>query len=123
MVGVVFVRRLREGKSYNDFRDAWYPEAGFGVPSRVLSGPGLFDEREVVTVGFVDADANELEALGARVAAQEAKRHDRIAEVVERTEVRTFFLVNDDSDFTGRPRPVEISDTGLPWSAGDGSEV
>ncbi len=54
MLGVVFVRRLREGKTYADFVDAWYPDTGFGVPARILSGPGLADEREVVTIGFVD---------------------------------------------------------------------
>ncbi|MCA1706861.1 MAG: hypothetical protein LC808_27805, partial [Actinobacteria bacterium] len=104
MVGVVFVRRLREGKTYEDFRDAWYPEVGFGVPSRVLSGPNIFEPREIVTVGFVNADVNDLQSLGAQLAAQEAKRHDRIAEVIEHTELRTFFTIEDDSDFSGRPR-------------------
>ena len=117
MVGVVFVRRLRDGKTYEDFREAWYPEVGFGVPSRVLSGPSLFEQRDVVTVGFVDADVADLEDLGGRLAAQEAKRHDRIAEVVESTELRTFFVVEDDSDFSGTPRPVEVSEKGMPWTA------
>ena len=48
MLGVVFVRRLREGKTYADFVDAWYPDSGFGVPARILSGPGVADPREVL---------------------------------------------------------------------------
>jgi hypothetical protein len=56
MNGVVFVRRLREGKTYEDFRAAWYPDEGFGVPARVLAGATLVDPRTIVTVGFVDAD-------------------------------------------------------------------
>jgi hypothetical protein len=44
MLGVVFVHRLRAGKTYADFVDAWYPDTGFGVPARILSGPGLVVE-------------------------------------------------------------------------------
>ncbi len=78
MLGVVFVRRLREGKTYADFVDAWYPDTGFGVPARILSGPGVTDEREVVTIGFVDVSADDLAQLGERVLAAESTRHDRI---------------------------------------------
>ena len=118
MVGVVFVRRLREGKTYEDFREAWYPEVGFGVPSRVLSGSNIFEQREIVTVGFVDADVTDLQSLGTRLAAQEAKRHDRIAEVIESTEVRIFFTLEDDSDFSGTPRAVTTAEKGAPWTVG-----
>jgi hypothetical protein len=38
MLGVVFVRKLREGMTYDDFREAWFPDVGFGVPARVISG-------------------------------------------------------------------------------------
>lgn len=115
MVGVVFVRTLKEGKTYQDFWEAWYPEAGFGVPSRVMSGEGILNEREVVTVGIVDVDVADLQQLGERVAAQEAKRHDRIGDVIESTEVRTFFTIEDDSDFSDLPKPVEGSRKGHPW--------
>src|SRR5262249_46835776 len=83
MIGVVFVRRLREGKTYDDFRAAWYPDEGFGVPARVLAGATLDDPRTIVTVGFVDADPADLEDLGARISANEATRHDRIDAVIE----------------------------------------
>jgi hypothetical protein len=33
----VLTRRLREGKSYEDFREAWLPEQGFGFPTRVAT--------------------------------------------------------------------------------------
>ena len=46
----VFVRRLRPGKTYDDFIAAWYPDEGFGFPGR---GPfvacNLEDERELLT--------------------------------------------------------------------------
>jgi hypothetical protein len=115
MIGVVFVRRLREGKMYDDFRAAWYPDEGFGVPARVLAGATLDDPRTIVTVGFVDADPSDLEELGERIAAAEATRHDRIDAVIESTEVRTFFVVDGDHDFSAAPHPVAENAKGYPW--------
>lgn len=118
MLGVVFVRKLREGKTYADFHDAWYPETGFGVPARILSGPGVVDPREIVTIGFVDAPPDDLTELGERIAAAEAQRHDRIAEVIESTEIRVVFEIAGDDDFSAAPRAVADSAKGFPWSAG-----
>ena len=44
MVLAVFVRRLREGKTYADFRKAWLAEKGLGVPTRLVSGQRLDDD-------------------------------------------------------------------------------
>jgi hypothetical protein len=117
VLGVVFIRRLREGKTFEDFRAAWYPDSGFGVPSRVLSGAVIGDPQTVVTIGFVDAEPSDLEGMGAAVEAAEAARHSRIDEVIERTEVRTFFVVDGDDDFSAVPVPVDSADQGFPWSA------
>jgi hypothetical protein len=116
MLGVVFVRRLREGKTYADFVDAWYPATGFGVPARILSGPGLVDQREVVTIGFVDVQPDDLEQLGQRVLAAEATRHERIDAVIESTELRTFFAVDGDHDFSAAPAPLPADRQGFPWT-------
>jgi hypothetical protein len=51
--GLVFVRKRREGKTYADFHEPWYPETGFGTPSRILSGSGAVDPSEIVTVDEV----------------------------------------------------------------------
>ncbi|HEY2217055.1 MAG TPA: hypothetical protein VGH21_06140 [Solirubrobacteraceae bacterium] len=37
MIVSVLIRRLREGKTYADFRAAWLPEKGFGVPDDDLT--------------------------------------------------------------------------------------
>ena len=115
MLGVVFVRRLREGKTYADFVDAWYPDSGFGVPARILSGPGVADAREVVTVGFVDVTLDDLEHLGERVLAAEQTRHDRIDAAIESTELRKFFVVEGDHDFSDAPTPLPPDRQGFPW--------
>ncbi len=116
MLAVVFIRRLREGKSWDDFRDAWYPDNGFGVPARVIAGPSTTDPRDIVTVGFVDVAPEDLASVGEQVAAAEATRHDRIAEVIERTEVRTFFEVMGDHDFSAVPHALDDSAKGFPWA-------
>ncbi len=106
MIVSVLIRRLREGKDYSDFRAAWLPDKGFGVPTRVVSGVGLEDPREVVTIGFSDLDPAEVEDFLARVGPQEKLRHDRIEEVIEPGGTRGFYLQVADDDLTETP-PTE----------------
>lgn len=113
MFVAVLVRRLRAGKTYDDFIDAWYPDRGFGFPGQ---GPTVAvrtdDDREILTVGFVDLEGGaELDEAMARVGAQEAVRHDRIDAVIESTTLRGLYEVRDEFDFStdtsvaaGRPR-------------------
>jgi hypothetical protein len=98
----VFVRRLRAGKTYGDFVAAWYPDRGFGFGG---SGPilakSLTDERDILAISFVDLpDRAAVEAAMTRFAAQEAIRHDRIAEVIESTTLRGIYEVADEFDFS-----------------------
>ena len=81
MLGIVLARKLREGKNYEDFRAAWFPEVGYGTSARVLAGASILDQREIVTVGFVDANAEDLADLEERLAAAEIDRHDRIGDL------------------------------------------
>jgi hypothetical protein len=109
----VLVRRLRPGKTYDDFVAAWYPEHGFGVPARIATACNVADEREILTFGMHDVDMT-IEELGeelARIAAQEATRHSRIDAVVESTKVQAIYEVRDRFDLSsdesvarGRPR-------------------
>lgn len=111
----VLVRRLRPGKSYEDFVNAWYPDKGFGFPGRgPLLAVNVEDEREILAFGFIDLPSRErvMEELK-RVAAQEAVRHERIAEVIESMVVRGIYEIRDAFDFTsdetvaqGRPSYV-----------------
>jgi hypothetical protein len=109
----VLVRRLKPGKTYDDFVDAWYPDKGFGFPGRgPILARNLEDDREIVAIGFIDLERDELPATMERVAAQEAVRHDRIADVIESTALRGIYEVEDEFDFStdetvseGRPRP------------------
>jgi hypothetical protein len=51
----VLTRRLREGKTYEDFHEAWLPDHGFGFPTRVVSALRVDDDREVITIGFSES--------------------------------------------------------------------
>lgn len=117
MFVAVLVRKLREGKGYEDFLCAWYPDKGFDYEFEG-TGPivarNLADEREIVTIAYIDAPSREavLEALD-RVAEQEAVRHDRIDEVIS-TSVRGIYEVVDEFDFAtdegvarGRPEHLD----------------
>jgi hypothetical protein len=107
VIVAVFRRRLKPGKNLEDFTRAWEAERGFGVPARVFTAASLADPREILTVGFVDLDPAELEAGVAQVAEQEQERHERIAEVIESTELREFYALGSEHDFTAEPRAID----------------
>jgi hypothetical protein len=110
MVIALFRRRLKEGKTFADFKAAWEAEKGFGVPARVIAATRLDDPREVLTVGFVDIEPKALSITGEAVAEQEAARHGRIDEVIESTELRAFYAVESEHDFSSEPREIAAGD-------------
>ena len=102
MFVTVLVRRLKPGKTYEDFLRAWYPDKGFGFPGQ---GPFLArnvdDPAEILTYGIVDLpDRTSLDRELARVARQEATRHDRLTDVIESTTVRGIFELTHSFDFS-----------------------
>lgn len=106
MIVSVLIRRLQEGKDYSDFRAAWLPDKGFGIPTRVVSAVSLEDPREVVTIGFSDLDSADVEDFLAHVGPQEQLRHDRLEQVIEPGGTRGFYLQVADDDLTNQP-PAE----------------
>ena len=115
----VLARRLRPGKTYDDFVTAWYPDKGFGFPGRgPIVARNVEDDREILTLGFVDLPGRDrLEEALARVAEQEATRHDRIAEVIEATTLRGIYEDVAEYDFAtdesvARGRPASITRAG-----------
>ena len=65
----ILTRRLKEGKTYDDFRKAWFHTTGFGVKgkkakgasNRMVSMINVFDPREVVVLGFATVTLDMLE--------------------------------------------------------------
>jgi hypothetical protein len=106
MIVALFRRRLREGKSFADFKRAWEADQGFGVPTRVFNAVNLADERDVISIGFVAIEPEALDAGLARAGAQEQRRHSRIEEVVEATELRAMYRLVSEHDFSADPREI-----------------
>jgi hypothetical protein len=100
MIVSILLRRLKEGKTYEDFREAWLPDKAFGVPTRVVSAQGIEDPRDIVTIGFSDMSPEETQAFLERVGPQEKVRHDRIDDVIEGDVTRRFYVQVGDDDFT-----------------------
>ncbi len=105
MIITILTRRLRDGKTYEDFRAAWEPDNGFGIPTRVVSGQSATDRREIVTIGFTDIDASEAEAFLTQIGPQEAVRHDRLTAVVEDDVHRAIYAQVADDDLSDGPPP------------------
>ena len=78
MIVSVFVRRLKEGRTFEEFVAEWEADKGFGVPKLVFNSVSLEDPRVILTIGFV-AVVIEEHVEGLRdVAPQDAIRHVRI---------------------------------------------
>lgn len=102
MFVAVLIRRLKPGKTYADFVDAWYPDKGFGIPVRGPDlGVSIDDDREIAAIAYLDlpTDAS-VDQVMEQIAAQEAARHDRIQSVIEDTLVRGIYHVRDQFDFS-----------------------
>jgi hypothetical protein len=108
LIVALFRRRLKPGKTFADFKEAWEAEEGFGVPARVITAVSLEDPQEVLTVGFVDLTPEQLAAGAEAVADQEAKRHSKIDDVIDSTELRAFYEVQGEHDFSAQPREIAI---------------
>jgi hypothetical protein len=107
MMVSVFVRRLKPGRTFDEFIAEWEADRGFGLPTRVVNAQSLDDPRDVLTVGFVDITVAELEQALASVAAQEQVRHDRIETVIESTALRSMYELRAEHDFTSVPVAIE----------------
>jgi len=108
MIVAVFIRRLKEGKTFEDFIDAWEADVGFGVPTRVFNAPSLENPRDVMSIGFVAVSSEEFQTFAARPPESEAVRHDRIDDVIESTTLRCQYLVRTEHDFTHLPRKIDL---------------
>lgn len=114
MIVSVFVRRLKEGCTFEDFIAEWEADKGFGVPTRVFNSVSLEDPRDILTIGIVDVSVEELAQALEQVAGQESVRHDRIDTVIESTTLKSMYDLKTEHDFTADPRRIGIgSDASL----------
>jgi hypothetical protein len=97
----VLVRRLKPGKTYDDFIRAWYPDKGFGISVRgPIIARNTENDSEILALAFLDVSRDQLNDGLARIAQQEAVRHGRIDEVIESTSVHGIYEVAGEFDFS-----------------------
>jgi len=98
--------RLKEGKTYDDFRKAWFHTTGFGVEGNDTEGGNdrmytiinVFDPREVIVLGFATATLKQLEdALNIDV---KVRGENPLDDVIEPEIGRSFGALVAEDDFS-----------------------
>lgn len=97
MMCLVTVRQIKPG-SYEDFRAAWQPDPWPPQLSRVEILRNDDNSDQVITIGYVDATPEELEAMrdDPAILDGEARRLERIAPYEERVLVNSIFELVED---------------------------
>lgn len=102
----ILTRRLKEGKTYDDFRKAWFHTKGFGVKGKEVEGSSnrmyslvnVFDPREIIVLGFATVTLGQLEdALNIDV---EYRGKNPLDDVVEPGIGRKFCALVAEDDFS-----------------------
>ncbi len=89
MLRAVFVRTLKAGVTYEQFKEAWVPEDVDGYPARVSVSRNVADDRQVITVLELDMSLAEFEDK--RTALTRPDALERLAEIVETTELEGLY--------------------------------
>jgi hypothetical protein len=110
MIVSVFVRRLKEGATFEQFEAEWAADEGYGIPTRVFNARSLQDPRDVLSIGFVTATAAEFAQWLAEEPSHDAERHDRVATVIESTTLQAIYDLRSEHDFTSQPLEIEAGD-------------
>ncbi|WP_314172306.1 hypothetical protein [Streptomyces winkii] len=100
MLRAVFVRTLKAGVTYEQFRDAWLPEVMDGYPAKVSVARNVADERQVITTLELDMPLAEFQEIRAELTRPDSL--ERLAQIVETTELEGLYEgVFEDHDLRG----------------------
>jgi hypothetical protein len=97
-------RRLREGKTYDDFRRAWYHQTGFGASNRMFTLLNVAEPREVIVIALTEAT---LENAGRLLEIDSDERTaSPLDDVIEPALERSFGILVAEDDFSAAG-PIE----------------
>lgn len=94
----IVTRRLKEGKTYEDFRKAWYHTVGFGTPTKMITALNAHDPREVIVMGLIEADIEGYEE-GLKIDVKE-RLANPLDDVIEPEIGRKFGIIISEDDFS-----------------------
>ena len=98
-------RRLREGKTFEDYRKAWFHTTGFGAPTTMYTVINAFDPKEIISVavgGGGDGTFEEMKSKMKSILDIDVKERNAspLDDIVEESIVRHFGLVIAEDDFS-----------------------
>ena len=94
----IVTRRLKEGKTYEDFRKAWYHTIGFGASTKMITALNVHDPREIIVMGFVETDIEGFED-GLKIDVKE-RLENPLDDVIEPEIGRKFGVLVSEDDFS-----------------------
>ncbi len=90
MLRAVFVRTLKPGVTYEQFKDAWVPEdIDAGYPARTSVGRNVSNDRQVITILELNVSVEEFAAIVDSLTRTDAR--ERLSEIVETTELEGIY--------------------------------
>lgn len=111
----IVTRRLKEGKTYEDFRKAWYHTVGFGTPTKMITAINIHDPREIIVMGIVETDIDKFED-GLKIDVKE-RLSNPLDDVIEPEIGRKFGIIISEDDFSDEGK-IEYKEPSL-----DGKEM
>lgn len=94
----IITRRLKEGKTYEDFRKAWYHTVGFGTSSKLYTALNINNPREIIVMGFVESKMEDF-MKGLEIDVKE-RLENPLDDVIEPEIGRKFGMVISEDDFS-----------------------
>ncbi len=119
----IVTRRLKAGKTYEDFRRAWHHTTGFGVANRMLTVLNAADPREITVIGLTETSEEQARELVAIDAAE--RENNPLDDIIEPEIGRTFGVLIAEDDFSGsgpidyKPAMIDGVETDLAQVAED----
>lgn len=94
----IVTRKLKEGKTYDDFRKAWFHTTGFGTFSKLYTMLNVNDPREITVIGFVEMSIDDATAQ-LEMDVKERLSHS-LDDIMEPEIERRFGILISEDDFS-----------------------
>lgn len=108
----VLYRKLHDGKTFEDFYNAWLPPIEYSkpfkvgnklyyhysnIPTRVINAVSATDSTEIISIGMLWGTEKEVEKLFEQVKNDNSNqvRHDKISEVADKITAKTYVVKSD----------------------------
>lgn len=93
----IIKRRIKDGHSYDNFRDQWLPEVvgQYQIPTYVVSALKVQDLQEVISIGLIASDINGIMKEAERTKDLDNKRKDKVVEVANSHGNAELYIIKD----------------------------